>query len=213
MKVRAMCSALIFVGGITAAQASQNGRATATGTCSVAHSGNYDTIKIKNCGIGEEQGEKIISLLKEVLSEGNQQEINSKLDQILKLLKEGQGRTLTDAQVKSISDYLMAASPDNFQGIITYGGERESFLYGNEFKRAFSDKHWPSNFIDIGASTSPPFGVSVEINPADSSAPPPGAANMLAFLRSIGIDCNGQVNGLVPKGKYAIEIGIKPASR
>jgi hypothetical protein len=62
-----------------------NGKATASGGCSVAHSGNDDTIIIKNCGIGAEQGQKIIDLIKEVLANQDLAAINKKLDELLSL--------------------------------------------------------------------------------------------------------------------------------
>ena len=66
-------------------QTTTNGKATASGGCSVAHSGNDDTIIIKNCGIGAEQGQKIIDLIKEVLANQDLATINNKLDELLRL--------------------------------------------------------------------------------------------------------------------------------
>ena len=62
----------------------KNSKAASNGACSVAHSGNNDTIIIKNCGIGEQQGQKIIDLLKQVLLDKDQ---GKKLDEVLEFLK------------------------------------------------------------------------------------------------------------------------------
>lgn len=49
-------------------QSTTTGPARTSGTCSVAHSGNNDTIIIKNCGIGKEQGDKIVGMLNKILA-------------------------------------------------------------------------------------------------------------------------------------------------
>jgi hypothetical protein len=63
----------------------QTGSATAKGDCAVSHSGNYDTIKIENCGIGKEQGDKIIRLLRASLTKKDLAQINAKLDELIEL--------------------------------------------------------------------------------------------------------------------------------
>lgn len=69
-------------------QAPKQGAASAKGTCGVAHSGNGDTIIIKNCGIGAEQGEKIIVLLNKVLASGDQHAVTLQLDHLLSTLSQ-----------------------------------------------------------------------------------------------------------------------------
>lgn len=64
-------------------QVPKSGVASAVGPCSVAHSGNGDTIFLQNCGIGKEQGDKIIALLRSILGTGTLQQINGKLDHLL----------------------------------------------------------------------------------------------------------------------------------
>ena len=68
-------------------QTTTNGKATASGACGVSsHSGNNDTISIyvKNCGIGKEQGAKIIELLNKVLANNKDlAAMNAKLDELL----------------------------------------------------------------------------------------------------------------------------------
>ncbi|MGB8478396.1 MAG: hypothetical protein WCE63_06100 [Acidobacteriaceae bacterium] len=74
---------LVSVGLSAQSRPTQSGSASASGTCAVSHSGNSDTIIIKDCGIGAEQGKKIIALLKEVMTGQNLDEINAKLDELI----------------------------------------------------------------------------------------------------------------------------------
>ena len=67
-------------------QTPKTGRATASGSCGVSsHSGNNDTISIniKNCGVGAEQGRKIIELLQKTLADS--QTRDTKLDELVEL--------------------------------------------------------------------------------------------------------------------------------
>jgi hypothetical protein len=66
-------------------QSTKTGPATASGGCAVSHSGNNDTIVIKNCGIGEEQGKKIVVLLKAALANRDLNSVNNKLDELIAL--------------------------------------------------------------------------------------------------------------------------------
>ncbi len=66
-----MCALFITLLGISplgAQNATTTGKATATGECAVSHSGNNDVITIENCGIGKEQADKIVEMLKAVLA-------------------------------------------------------------------------------------------------------------------------------------------------
>lgn len=65
-------------------QAAQIGPSSASGGCAVSHSGNYDIITIKNCGIGEEQGKKVIKVLDAIVQ--GQESTEAKLDEILEIL-------------------------------------------------------------------------------------------------------------------------------
>lgn len=79
-------------------QAAQTGPSKASGVCAISHSGNNDTITISNCGIGAEQGSKIISLLKEILAKGDIASINAKLDELIKVARQPvQSQTCTDS--------------------------------------------------------------------------------------------------------------------
>jgi len=60
------------------------GKAVTTGSCSPATTGSNNTFKIE-CGIGKEQGDKIIKLLNATLASGDLATINAKLDELLKL--------------------------------------------------------------------------------------------------------------------------------
>jgi hypothetical protein len=64
------------------------GKPTAIGNCNIVISGNNNTVQTANaltgrCGIGKEQGNKIIQLLNTVLAKKDVGEINAKLDQLI----------------------------------------------------------------------------------------------------------------------------------
>jgi hypothetical protein len=77
---------LAAIQGIAQTTTATNGSAKSSGECSVAHSGNYDTITIQNCGMGEEQGKKIEELLNKVLTNHDMADANAKLDQLLAIV-------------------------------------------------------------------------------------------------------------------------------
>lgn len=60
-------------------------KVTATGTCAISHSGNNDVITIKNCGIGREQADKIVEMLKAALADGVVRD--AKIDELLKIAR------------------------------------------------------------------------------------------------------------------------------
>jgi hypothetical protein len=90
-------------GWVGQSRKADTGKATASGECSVAPSGDGDTIIIKNCGIGAEQGDKIIALLKAVLAGQNLNDINTKLDELLRLA--------SPTPIKVTIDYNISAPP------------------------------------------------------------------------------------------------------
>lgn len=69
----------------------QTGPAVATGTCSIANSGSDVENLTINCGIGREQGQKIIDLLNRALASKDAATINAKLDELLKMERERPG--------------------------------------------------------------------------------------------------------------------------
>ena len=87
MKIAPVLILIVGLAGVAGkSQSVTTGTARSSGACSVAHSGNSDTIIIKNCGIGAEQGQKIVSLLKEVLAGQNLDAINAKLEYLAKIV-------------------------------------------------------------------------------------------------------------------------------
>jgi hypothetical protein len=70
--------------GSSLGQTATTGRANTSGTCSPATTGNSNKFII-NCGIGKEQGEKIIHLLNTVLSKKDLAEIDAKLDELIEI--------------------------------------------------------------------------------------------------------------------------------
>jgi hypothetical protein len=80
-----LCNSILFAQNIT-----NTGKATASGTCAVSHSGNNDTIIIKNCGIGKEQADKIVKMLTAVLAYQKNNDRDAKLDELLELARRPQ---------------------------------------------------------------------------------------------------------------------------
>jgi hypothetical protein len=85
VKAILVAASLLWGSVLLAQNVPSTGKATASGACAVSHSGNYDTITIKNCGIGEEQGKKVIKVLDALLK--GQDSTDAKLDEILQILK------------------------------------------------------------------------------------------------------------------------------
>lgn len=74
-----------LLGPLALSQTTVNGKAKTVGACSVAHSGNQDIIVIKNCGVGAEQGRKIIELLNKVLLDQDKVSVSAKLDHLIEI--------------------------------------------------------------------------------------------------------------------------------
>jgi hypothetical protein len=72
-----LASACVAIG-----QTQKTGTAVANGTCNLANTGNNNSNIRIDCGIGKEQGKKIIDLLNKVLAN---QDRNAKLDELLKV--------------------------------------------------------------------------------------------------------------------------------
>lgn len=194
------------------AQSTTNGKARATGACSVAHSGNGDTYIIKNCGIGEAQGKKIIDLLQEVLKGNDPTSTNDKLDELIKIAHQGLGRRLSVEQKTTISNFLKTTNSSGFAGISFNSGDRDSTVYANDFKVLFAQNRWPVDGNITMGTTAPDFGCFVDISPADKAAPPPNAMPLLLILKSSGIECKGRLSGMMGQGYYGITIGLKPVT-
>jgi hypothetical protein len=77
---------LAIVFGSVNAQA-QTGPAVAAGACSIANSGDAENLTI-NCGIGKEQGQKIIDMLNHALASKDVATVNAKLDELLQIAKQ-----------------------------------------------------------------------------------------------------------------------------
>jgi hypothetical protein len=85
MKMAALILLPLALCGASAPGQSTTGKVDAHGSCNIANSGNYVTIDFKSCGIGPEQGKKIIEMLNRVLALPNSATVDAKLDELLKL--------------------------------------------------------------------------------------------------------------------------------
>jgi hypothetical protein len=79
----AFAALAIVLGSQGLVSAQTTGSATANGQCSLANTGHNNTNITINCGIGREQGQKIIELLNEALKSKDIATINAKLDSLL----------------------------------------------------------------------------------------------------------------------------------
>jgi hypothetical protein len=59
------------------------GNATSHGPCSISNTGNSNVINLTSCGIGAEQGNKIIGLLQKLLALPNSATMDAKLDELI----------------------------------------------------------------------------------------------------------------------------------
>ena len=88
MKTPILASAFICLTALIASAQTTSGKATASGTCSIANTGKVDKLTI-NCGVGAEQGKQLIEIMNKILS--NQEKldldgISAKLDEIYKAI-------------------------------------------------------------------------------------------------------------------------------
>jgi hypothetical protein len=84
MKVVRLILLSAALSGSLIAQSTVTGKAETKGTCSPATSGSHNSFVI-HCGIGEEQGKKIIELLNHALGSKDIATINSKLDELIQV--------------------------------------------------------------------------------------------------------------------------------
>ena len=140
---------LLGFGLFAYSQPSQTGPSTATGECAVSHSGNYDTITIQNCGIGEIQGEKIIELLKGLVANQDTATMNVKLDEILKMLSTSgiippPPRVITNDKAYPAIAVLKTAPKGSRVEFSIVGGGSEVIQFANQVGALFahSDGIW-----------------------------------------------------------------------
>jgi hypothetical protein len=142
----ALVSLVLLLATIPAISQSKNGTATANGQCSIAISGDNNTVPTAKemesaCGVGKEQLEKIITLLNGVLTKRDLKQLNAKLDELIQI---------ANKPVQICSNNIMSAcvAGDNFGTVI-----------GPVF----------------GASKAPPpvLGLEVTIIPAVPASPAP----------------------------------------
>lgn len=81
--LRNTLAGLVFLFSIAAE--AQTGGAVAIGRCNIANSGNNNSHVTINCGIGREQGKKIIELLNRALASKDIAQINAKLDELIQV--------------------------------------------------------------------------------------------------------------------------------
>jgi hypothetical protein len=128
-----LCTA-ISLSALTHAQGAEAGATTATGTCDVANRGNQNTFTI-NCGVGKEQGQKILAILNKILSKQlDPDAVMAKLDEI--------GTEVKKIRSGVYSGYdFNGARRDQRPGVfnVTAGEETEIF---QQMLKLQSEKNW-----------------------------------------------------------------------
>jgi hypothetical protein len=115
MKISFVLCSVITISAL--GQAQSVGTATASGTCSVANAANNSTFTI-NCGIGREQGQKILTVLNKILSKKlDPDAVMWRLDVIgsnVETIK--QNEALTAAQIELIAKEVAEIKHGNASG-------------------------------------------------------------------------------------------------
>jgi len=116
------------------AQGSGVGATTATGTCNVANTGSQNTVTI-SCGVGKEQGQKILAILNKILSKQLDPDVvMEKLDEI--------GSDVKKLRAGVYSGYgFNGAKRDQSPGVTKVVAGEEVGVF-QEMEKLDSDKNW-----------------------------------------------------------------------
>jgi len=185
----------------SAVLAQKTGPANSSGECAISHSGNYDTITIKNCGIGETQGQEIISLLNRIVA--NQADIGQMEGQLNACLKNVGMRVSSDIFSKAVT--ILKASPTRSRISIRADQYSASAPIVRQVKEAFTaaSDSWtvtpgsPNAFTTVGGVSPPEVevseygdpvapGASVQLFPGDPAYYAATALKMCGLNPTIG---------------------------
>jgi hypothetical protein len=128
--------------GLLLGQTATTGKASASGICSPATTGNNNTYYFKYCGTDPEQGAKMEELLNKILLNQDTAAANAKLDQILKLLA-GLGppppRQMTTRNAYAAIALLNTAPKGSRVSISITGGDNEINSFVSQVVQLFND--------------------------------------------------------------------------
>lgn len=202
MKLVAACT--LCVSGFIACAQAPNKRTTlpgpqtsasSNGACTVANVGNANTITIRNCGIGKAELDKIVSLLKEVVNTRDPEEINGKLDKLLRLA-ESSAIAIGPILVEPVSDnpHFRVKLTVGFKVVGNQRIERlkyAGFVYDHSYPAEWPGlwaKRFRSFLRDAEAGQIKANGAATEMSPEESGsitimgAPRSPKANTMTYL-------------------------------
>jgi hypothetical protein len=196
---------LLLLAVSTSAQTPKTGNATAAGTCNLANSGSNVTHIHIDCGIGQQQGKKIIELLNRALGNKDIAIINTKLDELIQVASRPatsntlnctgsncvQGNNygsqvlnqfgapkliMTDAQRDAIRDELRPYAGRKFD-FSSDGATPDSQKYADQLFKALTDAGLTPGMVMISMTVGRTFQGGVSI---DSTKDQMDLANALA---------------------------------
>lgn len=191
-------------------QTTSTGTATTVGPCSPAVSGNNDSFTITCGGIDKSQGQKMLAILNKILAnQVNPEEVNRKLDEILKALAASADRTLTVPQAKAIADAAKDIPPD-IKIVVEHPTDYESSEYAKTIRDTIVGVHPAelSTALSYGGQP-PPVGLFVFAHTNDARVLP-YANQFYAAIKNAGIPCGAYQVDFVTAGTLMIRVGVKP---
>ncbi len=218
----------------------KNGKATALGQCSVSHSGNGDTITITNCGIGREQGNKIVSLLKQVLLNRDSTAVNEKLDELLKtaakptaiyqsstgpnspnIAGSGNQVTYTDTSElpilsqKKIDGITAALASSKFKIVAKWSSEdREAAILGDDLLAAAKAAGWDTDFnVGVGSHSMQLVPILVAVRTADLAKTSGATSALVAIREATGVQAPGIIDEHTPDNEVDVFLSSHPVKR
>ena len=177
--------------------------ATAAGTCNIANTGNQNTIHIE-CGIGKEQGQKVLAILNRVLAAqaDSTAEILSRLDVCLG------GRTVNETQAEAIRNELSRVAPQEV-AITAFASSEDASSYGTEIGNAILGGRWTVTGNVVNKAIATPLdnlrGVYLLVH--DQNKPPLKAIQLQRALRAAHIDATVLSDGGAGQDGVIIWIG------
>jgi hypothetical protein len=187
-----------------------SGAATTRGTCSPANSGNNNTFTI-NCGIGKDQGDKMLAILNRILSSQiDPDTVMTKLDEIQKgvnaIREQSLPRMITDENAAKVTAFLKQFPKQK----VTM-----AFLSANEESRKLAEKirsiilaaGWdceaPGPMMPF--ATGPLPGIEIRAKTGT-----PAATGLLNAIHQIGLDVSGSLTPTMEDNVISLSVFAKP---
>jgi hypothetical protein len=184
------------------ANAQLTGPATTKGTCSPANTGNNNTFTI-NCGIGREQGERLLAILNKILSKQiDPSEVMAKLDEILQKLRWELPRAQADQLVAALK-----AVPKGPVAFACLFGDSDGCAMVNQLGQLFAAAGWDfGGAAQIGVEGEP-MGIAIGIS--DPSKVPAHFQGIEAAFKAAGIPVQRVRTDGVPSFVHVL-VGHRP---